>query len=308
MGVKFIDGSEATGGPPVVVIYGPPGAGKTSLALTSSKPALLDFDGGAHRAANKAGKAILPINNWSDVQALERSDLEDFDTLVVDTVGECLECMSRGIIQSDPSFATGGSLTLRGYGRLKTQFTSWLGLLRSFDLTVVLLAHMDEQQRGDRIMERIIAAGSSKNLIYQKADLMGRILVGEKGHYMTFDPGLTAYGKNPGLPSRTKVPHPDKDPTLMARIIAAARAKIAEKAQAPKQAKQEQEKPKQAKQENVQPSYPQNAEGLSELAAEMKEAGATNSEKLALVKYGKSLGFNFDKATMTFFDPDEEAF
>jgi hypothetical protein len=36
-----------------VTIYAQPGIGKTSLAFTAEAPLLLDFDQGAHRAANR---------------------------------------------------------------------------------------------------------------------------------------------------------------------------------------------------------------------------------------------------------------
>jgi hypothetical protein len=45
-----------------LVIYGPPGVGKSSLAFTADTPLLLDFDQGAHRAANR--KDIVRVAQW----------------------------------------------------------------------------------------------------------------------------------------------------------------------------------------------------------------------------------------------------
>ena len=36
-------------------LYSQPGSGKTTLAFSSESPLLLDFDKGAHRAANRKG-------------------------------------------------------------------------------------------------------------------------------------------------------------------------------------------------------------------------------------------------------------
>ena len=46
-----------------VVVYAQPGIGKTSLAFTADAPLLLDFDKGAHRAANR--KDIVRAERWA---------------------------------------------------------------------------------------------------------------------------------------------------------------------------------------------------------------------------------------------------
>ena len=50
---------------------------------------------------------------------------------------------------------------------------------------VVVIAHAAEEQRGDETVDRIIAAGASKQAIYQSADLMGRIWInGPQPHFI----------------------------------------------------------------------------------------------------------------------------
>jgi hypothetical protein len=43
----------------VVLVYGDPGAGKTSLAFTAADPLMLDFDRGAHRSGFR-GDSVPP--------------------------------------------------------------------------------------------------------------------------------------------------------------------------------------------------------------------------------------------------------
>lgn len=296
MGVKFVDGANAPVDPPVAVIYGPPGVGKTSLALTVRKPALLDFDRGAHRSANKAGKAVLPINTWKDVVGMEAADVEPYSDIIVDTVGECLESLARDIVARDPAYGTNDALNLRGYGVLKTRFSKWLAFVRGCGKRVILIAHMNEEQKGDRTMERIIAQGASRNLIYQKADLMGRLLADAQGRYLTFNPSLAAYGKNPGLPD-TRVPPPEKEPDLMERIMCAAYQKMCENAgqgggEKPK-AEQQQAQAQPAKPAKPEP-FPDDVEGLNERVAKMVEEGAPVADKKAIVEHGEKLGLTFD--------------
>ena len=65
-----------------VCLYAPPGVGKTSLAFTAEAPLLLDFDQGAHRAANR--KDSVRVTSWSDVADLTPDDLAPYKTLIVD--------------------------------------------------------------------------------------------------------------------------------------------------------------------------------------------------------------------------------
>ena len=129
--IKFIDGAEVPVGNLIVVIYGAPCMGKTTLALTAEDVGLFDFDGGAYRAGNKAGKAILPVKSWQDVAAITADDLKDFKTIVVDTVGTALDHLSADIIRADPKNGPGGTLSRNGYGVLKSRFAGWLAGLKS---------------------------------------------------------------------------------------------------------------------------------------------------------------------------------
>ena len=102
-----------------MMVYGQAGVGKTTLALSSPKPLLLDFDNGVKRVNNAHLEevGIVQISNWQEVTTLlttEVADLAQFDTIVVDTIGKMLDfiiayrCGGRnprvqdwGIINSD---------------------------------------------------------------------------------------------------------------------------------------------------------------------------------------------------------------
>src|SRR6185436_2668694 len=146
-------------------IIGDPGLGKTSTAFTADKPLLLDFDHGAYRSKNRGD--VVEVERWTDVTSIAQADLAAYRTLVVDTAGRALDCLAADIMDRDPKAGRGGSLTLQGYGALKGQFTAWLKLMRSFGLDVVLIAHIDEQKKGDDVIVRLDAQGSSKNEIYK---------------------------------------------------------------------------------------------------------------------------------------------
>lgn len=57
--------------PVVIVVYGEPGIGKTSLFNTSDEPLLIDFDRGVDRSIMR--QDTLLVNKWEDVQVEEKS-------------------------------------------------------------------------------------------------------------------------------------------------------------------------------------------------------------------------------------------
>lgn len=203
----------------VVCLYSVPGTGKTTLAFTSDKPLLLDFDSGVHRAAVR--QDAVQINSWADVGGISADDLKNYKTLIIDTAGRALDALSTEIVQQNPKLGrSGGALTLQGYGELKSRFIAFTKLIRSFGLDIVLLAHSDEQRgNGDDLIERIDVQGGSKNEIYKVADVMGRLAIRGGKRVLNFSPSDTSFGKNPaGLPELI-VPNVSDNPRFLADII-----------------------------------------------------------------------------------------
>lgn len=209
-----------------LVVYAAPGLGKTSLAFTADAPLLLDFDNGAHRAANR-GDAVR-VTEWSDVAGITAADLAPYKTVIVDTAGRALDAITADIIKTDPKGHKNGALTLPGYGVLKTRFTTFMKMMNSFGKDVVLIAHMDEQRNGDEVIERLDVQGGSKGEIYKAADAMGRITIVRGQRWLNFSPTDAAFGKNPGQLEPLQVPHHEKPEfsDFLAGVIAQTKAKL----------------------------------------------------------------------------------
>lgn len=189
----------------VACIYSGPGLGKTSLSFTAEKPILFDFDSGVHRAINRGDS--VRIASWKEVAVIDPTDLASYKTAIVDTAGRALDQLSASLINDDPKNGTkAGALSLQGYGALKTAFAAWLNRLKATGLDVVLIAHMDEQRKGDEVIERLDIQGGSKNEIYKSADTMGRLYISNGARILNFSPSDVAHGKNPGRLDPLAVP------------------------------------------------------------------------------------------------------
>lgn len=282
-----------------VVIYGPPGLGKTSLAFTAESPLLLDFDNGSYRSANRKDAVI--VNNWSDVSDMTAEDLAPFKTIIVDTAGRALDCLSADIIRNNPKMGHGGSLTLQGFGALKSRFTLFLKMLNSFGKNVVLIAHMDEQRNGDDVIERLDVQGGSKGEIYKSADAMGRLVMRNGSRWLLFSPSDAAFGKNPAQLEPLQIP--DAMSPQFLSCLGSIIAKIKEHLNA---MTEEQSRTMEEIQwfNEALPTL-QTVDEINQLIARAKSAPVVCGKLLNA--RAKELGFTFDKANGVYKMPIQEA-
>lgn len=282
-----------------MVIYGPPGIAKTSLAFTAPDPLLLDFDNGSHRAANR--KDVVRVTDWGDVAAMTAEDLSPFKTVIVDTAGRALDTLTVDIIRQNPKHGRGGALTLQGYGELKSRFGSFLKLLNSFGKDVVLIAHMDEQRNGDDVVERLDVQGGSKGEIYKSADAMGRLTIFNGQRRLLFSPTDAAFGKNPGQLPPLDVPHFEAPEfaDFLAGVIQTTKDRLNTLSDDQKAAVEEQ-----AWFRDVLPKV-ETADDLNGLLGRAKDAG--QACKIMVRDRANHLGLTFDKAAMVYVEAKKEA-
>ena len=206
----------------VTVIYGEPGAGKTTFAYSAADPFLIDFDGGAYRSGKRFGQTAV-IDQWQDLDDLAVGDAR---TIVIDTAGAALDMLAAHILADNPKSGTrAGGLTVQGYGQLKHMFLSFLKGLIAMGRDVVIVTHGKEERPrtdGDTVV-RIDMTGGSKDFVYQIADILGYLYRDGSGRTFNCSPTGGLWGKNPAGWHPVAVGYGDG---TLARLIADAKSKI----------------------------------------------------------------------------------
>jgi hypothetical protein len=193
------------------LIYGQPGMGKTTLALSAPKPLLFDFDNGVHRVnfAHLDGVDTVQVTSYQDfLTVLDSEDLSAYETLVIDTGGKCLDFMSEYIIKNNPKMGKGnGALTLQGYGERKGLFSSLVKRISIMGKHIIFVAHRDTKTEGDETRYVPQFGGSSYDGLVTELDLVGYMEANGRERTITFDPTSRNDGKNTcNLPSIMKIP------------------------------------------------------------------------------------------------------
>ena len=182
-----------------IMIYGQPGVGKTTLALSAGKPCLLlDFDNGARRIApahrhDRVG--FVPVTGWRDIEELlsDRAQLEPFKTIAVDTVGKMMDFIVQSV---SPSMR----LRLNDWGKVNARFKDFNRALGSLGKTIVYVAHRDVRHEGDDMVFVPSLRERNYTSIVTELDMLGYVEMRAEGgavsRTITFDPTARNDGKN----------------------------------------------------------------------------------------------------------------
>ncbi len=192
-----------------MMIFGSPGMGKTTVALSAPKPLLLDFDNGVKRVnmAHLEGVDIVQVENWGEIQTLlqqQQADLAPYSTIVVDTIGKMMDFIITHCCGTRQP-------QIKDWGRINQEFTWFTRALSSLNKHIVFVAHRDTRKEGEETVFIPALREKNYNAIVTELDLLGYLeMKSERGVQMrtiTFDPTSRNDGKNTcNLPSIMQIP------------------------------------------------------------------------------------------------------
>jgi ATP-dependent Lon protease len=222
--------------PVIIVLYGTPGTGKTSLANTANNPILIDTDRGSDRASNRVD--TLMASKWLDIEN-EKEAIKAYDTVVVDTAKALLDdYLSDYVVTQNYKLKSNG---LKRFGEMAEKFKEFVNFLRQNQSDIIFVCHDKEQAEGDVIKHSPECTGQSKDLLLRIADQVGYVTMVNGQRTIVFDPTDTTIGKNVAQISPMRIPDVNsvEFPTCMAEIISKVKQSLVGKSEAQKEAQEQ---------------------------------------------------------------------
>jgi hypothetical protein len=210
-----------------LLIYGGPGVGKTSLTQTADKPVTLDFNTGIHRSFNR--KETWQFDSWDDVIEEQKKGLvRDYNTVIVDTGGNLLECMMKSIMHENAKFTQLGGLSQMGWGQLGRRFATWLANLLSEGKSVVFICHEEDDKKadGERFVRPSLPGRMAYDIMHQNFDLMGHLYYEGDKRFLNFNPSEKRIAKNSAGFKIRQIEQLEDTPTLLGDMLAEAKKKV----------------------------------------------------------------------------------
>lgn len=180
------------------LVYGQPGIGKTTLALSAKNPVCIDVDRGMKRVEKRFQVPSLQVESYQQVlDLINGPELAPFDTIVIDTLGKLIDRIGDYVCIDNPKFRQAdGTLAMKGWGAVKIKFQQLIKLIQSKNKSVIFVAHESEEKDGDKTKKRPDCAGSARKDIVKELDFMGYMeAVGGK-RTICFNPTDSFYAKN----------------------------------------------------------------------------------------------------------------
>lgn len=227
--------------PVVILIYGDPGIGKTSLFNTSDTPLLIDFDRGKDRAIFR--KDTLVVNTWEDVEVEEKAGtFKNYKTIGIDTAKSALDdFLMSYVIKKDMKNAKN---KLAAYGAIGDEFKIFVSNRRGEAADIVIIAHSKDEKDGDLVKKYPDVTGGSYQLLLRIADQVGFMSIKNNKRTIQFEPTETTIGKNVARLPLIEVPT-ETDPAVkdfMSTIIEKVKKSICAMSEAQSEALKKMEK------------------------------------------------------------------
>lgn len=223
-----------------MILYGSPGVGKTTLALSAPDPILIDFDRGMSRVRAQHRKTAIFCDTYEDVLSdLESPAMKDFQTIVVDTGGSFITYLQDWAMRSDPKVnkQKNGAISLKGFGAVKQEFNRFTGYVKdTLNKNLIYVFHsMEQTDKDGNVQVRLMCEGAAKNIVWTPCDFGGYVQMVGNQRVVCFTPEQEYFAKGcHGIKGQLVVPElgPNDENNFITKLFDKAKANIAAEAEA----------------------------------------------------------------------------
>lgn len=195
-----------------MILYGSPGVGKTTLALSAPSPILIDFDRGVSRVKAQHRKMTIECDTYEEVlKDIESQEVEACETIIIDTGGSFVTYLQDWAMRTNPSVnrQRNGAISLKGYGAVKSEFVRFTAYLKDIKhKNVIYVFHSQEQADKDgNPQQRLMCEGAARNIVWTPCDFGGYVQMIGNERVVCFSPEQEFFAKGcHGIIGRYPIP------------------------------------------------------------------------------------------------------
>lgn len=217
-----------------MILYGAPGLGKTTLALSAPSPILIDFDHGVSRVKAYHRKPTMVCRTYEEVLSdIECPEVAEAKTIIIDTGGSFVTYLQDWAMRTNPAQnrQKNGALSLKGFGAVKQEFQRFTNHVRDvLRKNIIYVFHSDEQKDKDgNPIQRLLCEGAVRNIVWQPCDFGGYIQMIGNRRVINFTPETEFFAKGCyGIEGAREIPTlaPTDANDFLTRLFDEARANI----------------------------------------------------------------------------------
>jgi hypothetical protein len=131
--------------------------------------------------------------------------------------------MGAWIIDQEPKLSRN---KLQFYGKLKDEFSLFVGKLKTLGKDVVMIAHVREKEEGDIRIKRPAITGGSYDRVLQTADFVGYLFIKDNKRTVDFNPTDYWIGKNSAKFKSMQIPDFNSVPAFFSELVKGMKAAI----------------------------------------------------------------------------------
>lgn len=202
-----------------MILYGSPGVGKTTLALSAPDPVIIDFDRGISRVKAQHRKTTIVCDSYEEVlEDIKSPIVTDCQTVIIDTGGSFVTFLQDWAMRSNPQVnkQKNGAISLKGFGAVKSEFSRFTSILKDvMKKNVIYVFHSQEQNDKDgNPQQRLLCEGAARNAVWTPCDFGGYVHMIGDSRVVCFSPEQEFFAKGcHGITGRYTIPTlKDSDP------------------------------------------------------------------------------------------------